>query len=72
MIRQTLSALACRLALTGLAVHHEDAELLRQHHWRTEHQTAAAISHYQRRGDPLPAHLHPADPNRSHQQDLPL
>lgn len=72
MIRLTLSALACLLALTSLAVHHDDAELLRQHHWRTKHQTAAAISHYQRRGDPLPAHLRPGDPNRSHQQDLPL
>jgi SRSO17 transposase len=72
MVRLTLSALACLLALTGLAVRHDDAELLRQHHWRTEHQTAAAISHYQRRGDPLPAHLRPSDPNRSHQQDPPL
>lgn len=72
MIRLTIAALAGLLALTGLAVRHDDAELLRQHHWRTEHQTSATISHYQRRGDPLPAHLRPHDPNRSHQQDLPL
>lgn len=72
MIRLTLSAVAGLLALTGLAVRHDDSELLRQHHWRVEHQTAAAISHYQRRGDPLPAHLRPSEPNRSHQQDLPL
>lgn len=72
MIRLTISALAGLLALTGLAVQHDHAELLRQHHWRTEHQTAAAISHYQRRGDPLPAHLRATDPNRSHQQDPPL
>ncbi|MFZ3492019.1 IS701 family transposase [Streptomyces sp. 5.8] len=72
MIRLTLSAIAGLLALTGLAVRHDDAELLRQHHWRVEHQTAAAISHYQRRGDPLPAHLRPIEPTRSHQQDPPL
>lgn len=72
MIRLTVTALAGLLTLTGLAAHHSDQELLRQHHWRTEHQTAAAISHYQRRGDPLPAHLRPSEPNRSHQQDLPL
>ncbi|PYC75744.1 hypothetical protein C7C46_23700, partial [Streptomyces tateyamensis] len=45
MIRLTIAALAGLLTLTGLAVHHSDQELLRQHHWRTEHQTAAAISH---------------------------
>ncbi|MCZ4513978.1 hypothetical protein O3Q52_38765 [Streptomyces sp. ActVer] len=72
MIRPTFAALAGLLAITGLVVHHDDAELLRQHHWRTEHQTSAAISHYQWRGDPLPAHLRQSDPNRSHQQDLPL
>ncbi|MQS16081.1 hypothetical protein F7Q99_28530 [Streptomyces kaniharaensis] len=72
MIRLTLSAVATLLALTGLAVRHNDAELLRQHHWRVEHQTAAAISHYQRLGNPIPAHLRPAEPNRSHQQDPPL
>lgn len=72
MIRLTVTAMAGLLALTGLAVHHSDAELLRQHHWRTEHQTAAAISHYQRRDDPLPAHLRPGEANRSHHQDPPL
>ncbi|WP_083977336.1 hypothetical protein [Kitasatospora azatica] len=45
MIRLTVTALAGLLTLTGLAVHHSDQELLRQHHWRTEHQTAAATSH---------------------------
>jgi hypothetical protein len=25
--------------------------------WRRLHQTRAVVSHYQRRGDPLPAHL---------------
>ncbi|MDJ0346523.1 IS701 family transposase [Streptomyces sp. H10-C2] len=72
MIRLTVTAVAGLLALTGLAIHHGDTELLRQHHWRTEHQTAAAISHYQRRDDPLPAHLRPSEANRSHQQDPPL
>ena len=72
MIRLTIAALTGLLTLTGLAVHHSDQELLRQHHWRIEHQIAAAVSHYQRRGDPLPAHFRTSDPNRSHQQDPPL
>jgi hypothetical protein len=46
MIRLTVTVVAGFLAHTGLAVHHDDTEILRQHHWRTEHQTATTISHY--------------------------
>ncbi len=69
MIRLTLSALAGLLALTGLAVQHSDQYHLAQHHQRVEHQTAAAISHYNRRGDPLPAHLQTHSQNRSQKED---
>lgn len=68
----TLAVLAVFLALTGLAVRHDDVKLLRQRHWRTERQVTVAISHYQRRGDPLPPYLRPGDPHQSHRQELPL
>jgi SRSO17 transposase len=70
IIRLTVTALAGLLALTGLAVHPRDDSVLARHHWRTEHQTAAAISHYQRRGDPLPPDLRAHHQNRSHKEDL--
>ncbi len=52
MIRLTLSALACLLALTGLVIRHDDAELLRQHHGRTETPDRS-------RHQPLPATRRP-------------
>jgi hypothetical protein len=70
MIRLTVSALAGLLAATGLAVHHGNQYRLDQHQWRTEHQTAAVISHYHRRGDPLPSHLQTYGQNRSQKEDL--
>jgi SRSO17 transposase len=70
MIRLTVSALAGLLALTGLAVHHGDQYRITQHHQRAEHQTAAAISHYNRRGDPLPAHLRTHSQKLSQKEDL--
>lgn len=70
MIRLTVTALAGLLALTGLAVHPRDDQILARHRWRAEHQTAAAISHYQRRGDPLPPHLRAHAQNPSTKEDL--
>lgn len=69
MIRLTVTALAGLLALTGLAVHPSDDQILARHHWRAEHQTTAAISHYQRRGDPLPPHLRAHAQNPSQKED---
>jgi hypothetical protein len=55
---------------------HEPAYHLQQHHWRALHQPRATVSHYNRRGDPLPARLRPwrppPDHNRSHHEDLRL
>ncbi len=70
MIRLTVTAIAGLLAPTGLATQHTDAHALAQHHWRVEHQTAVAVSHYQRRGDPLPPHLQTHSQNRSQRVDL--
>jgi hypothetical protein len=72
----TVPALAGVLAATALVGHHEPAYHLQQHHWRALHQTRATVSHYTRRGDPLPARLRPwrapPDSNRSHHEDLRL
>jgi hypothetical protein len=75
LIRLTVSALATLLAATALATHHGDQYLLAQHHWRSQHQTRAVVSHYNRRGDPLPTRLRPwrhTEQTRSRHQDLRL
>jgi hypothetical protein len=36
----------------------DKAAAIARHTWRHLHQTTAMISHYRRRGDPIPAHLH--------------
>ncbi|MFD8308422.1 hypothetical protein ACFV29_39760 [Streptomyces sp. NPDC059690] len=59
MIHLTVPALATVFAATVLVRHHEPGHHLRQHHWRAVHQTRATVSHYRRRGDPLPTRLRP-------------
>jgi hypothetical protein len=58
LVRWTLAAIRGLLAATALARDGTDklAAIAREL-WRRRHQTRALISHYRRRGDPLPQDL---------------
>jgi hypothetical protein len=45
------------IAGTILTVYHNRRHGLRWFAWRLTHKIRAQVSHYRRRGDPLPAHL---------------
>jgi hypothetical protein len=46
------------LAALVLRIDHGRQHLLHWFRWRFRHKMRAQLSHYQRRGNPLPAHLH--------------
>ncbi|WP_206342352.1 hypothetical protein [Streptomyces ureilyticus] len=45
------------LAALVLRIDHGRQHVLHWFRWRFRHKMRAQLSHYQRRGDPLPAHL---------------
>jgi hypothetical protein len=54
-----MAAIRSLLAATVLARATLDkAAAIARHAWRHLHQSTAMISHYRRRGDPVPTHLH--------------
>ena len=58
LIAYSLAAIRGLLAATVLARTNLDiAAAIARDLWRQAHQTRAMISHYRRRGDPLPPHL---------------
>jgi hypothetical protein len=57
LIRPSLAEIRRLLARTLLATGHTIGHVLRWSLFRRLHQTRAMISHYRRRGDPLPAEL---------------
>jgi hypothetical protein len=58
LIAYSLAAIRGLLAATVLARTNLDmAAAIARDLWRRVHQTRATISHYHRRGDPLPPHL---------------
>lgn len=58
LISYSLAAIRSLLAATVLARNCLDwAATITRDHWRRIHQTRAKISHYRRRGDPLPKDL---------------
>lgn len=58
LINLSLAALRGLLAATVLARTAIDyTAAIAREQWRRTHQTIAMISHYRRRGDPLPPHL---------------
>ena len=57
LIRHSLNSIRRLLATTNLAPAINVLAAIAREQWRIVHQTRAAISHHNRRGDPLPAHL---------------
>jgi hypothetical protein len=59
LLRPSIHTIRHCLAATHLNPHHPVETILTCELWRRLHQTRAMVSHYRRRGDPLPDHLRP-------------
>jgi hypothetical protein len=57
LLQISVDAVRRLLATTVLAVRRTLADVVAHERWRLTHQTRALISHYKRRGDPIPIHL---------------
>jgi hypothetical protein len=57
LIRHSLGSIRRLLATTLLRPAVNILAAIARERWRMVHQTRATISHYNRRGDPVPTHL---------------